>query len=160
MTPRQSAPSVSVDFLSPAMVDLEAPSLDSASSHRKRVLVDEDDISEVEVTQVSNVDRVAKELKTVRPFVRVVKSKPVSLVHELLSKIVSNQDTYQNRLSPFDKAVSILKDKHSELLDMQKEMDFIGLLADNSSYVNQFLSFTDAQQTLFIKSKLDALEGK
>ena len=95
-----------------------------------------------------------------RPFVRVVKSKPVSLVHELLSKIVSNQDTYQNRLSPFDKAVSILKDKHSELLDMQKEMDFIGLLADNSSYVNQFLSFTDAQQTLFIKSKLDALEGK
>lgn len=73
MTPRQSAPSVSVDFLSPAVVDLEAPSLDSASSHRKRVLVDEDDISEVEVTQVSNVDRVAKELKTVRPFVRVVK---------------------------------------------------------------------------------------
>lgn len=139
----------------------------SYSSALKRRATSEDDDVEVEdslaeetipedIRRVVDVE-VKLNMKSVRPFVRVVKKqKAGSEVTQLLSQIVHNQENFQNKLSPYDEAIKIFKATFAANLDMYEEMDFIAMLAENPSFVNQFLTFTDAQRAIFIQRKLQA----
>ena len=86
------------------------------------------------------------EVRVVRPFVRALKVKPISDVSALLSQIITNQEKQNSKASPYEDAICIFnKDFATELDDIQV-MYFIGLLSDNSSLVNQFLTFNSTQR--------------
>jgi hypothetical protein len=94
------------------------------------------------------------EAKVVRPFVRALKMKPINDVNALLSQIISNQEKHNSKASPYEEAICIFnKDFATELDDIQV-MHFIGLLSDNPSFVNQFLTFNSVQRGMFVKNKL------
>ena len=121
-------------------------------------LAEEDQVAQVaqEIQKVVDLE-VKPVTKPVRPFSRVAKKqKVVSEVNLLLSQIVHNQENFQNKLSPYEQAIKILKATFSAELSVYEEMDFIGLLAENPPFVDQFLTFTDAQRTIFIQRKLAA----
>lgn len=60
-------------------------------------------------------------------------------------------------MSSFDEEIKIFKATFAADLDLYEELNFFGMLAEHSSLVNQFLTFTDAQRTIFIKRKLQAI---
>ena len=94
------------------------------------------------------------EVRVVRPFVRTLKVKAGSDVNALLSQIIQNQEKHNSRLSPYEDAISIFNKDFATTLDDIQVMHFIGLLSDNPSYVNQFLTFNSVQRGMFLTSKL------
>ena len=94
------------------------------------------------------------EVRVIRPFVRALKVKPISDVSALLSQIITNQEKQNSKASPYEDAICIFnKDFATELDDIQV-MYFIGLLSDNPSFVNQFLTFSSVQRGIFVENKL------
>lgn len=53
-----------------------------------------------------------------------------------------------------ENAISIFNKDFATTLDDIQVMHFIGLLSDNPSYVNQFLTFNSVQRGMFLTSKL------
>ena len=94
------------------------------------------------------------EARAVRPFMRALKVKPISDVNALLFQIIANKEKHNSKASPYEEAICIFNKDFATELDDNQVMYFIGLLSDNSSFVNQFLTFNSVQQGMFVKSKL------
>ena len=118
----------------------------------------EDD--DVTVVDIENTPPKQANIKTekaaieVRPFKRVMKPSKKDNITSLLTKITENQELLRNRLSPYDKAIAIFKERFCAGLDAPKRMKFIALLADNSSCVNQFLAYDDIERRIFIDKRI------
>ena len=94
------------------------------------------------------------EVRVIRPFVRALKVKPISDVSALLSQIITNQEKQNSKASPYEDAICIFNKDFATELDDTQVMYFIGLLSDNPSFVNQFLTFSSVQRGMFVKNKL------
>lgn len=93
----------------------------------------------------------------VRPFSKKLKAKPVDVVPDLIRQVIESQEGFNNRMSPYDKAIKIFEERFRFGLTDVESMGFITLFADSSSAVQQFLSFNEHQRDIFVqknKSKM------
>ena len=82
-----------------------------------------------------------------------LKTKQEGGVTQLVREIIAAQERFLSRISPYDKAIQIFKERFMFGLSTVEEARMITHFAESDSLVRQFLSFNEEQRDIFVQEK-------
>jgi hypothetical protein len=89
--------------------------------------------------------------RATRPYAKKLKTRHDVGVSELIREIISAQERFHTRMTPYDKAIQIFQERFMFGLTSIQESRIITLFAESDAMVRQFMSFNDEQRDVFVK---------
>ena len=86
-----------------------------------------------------------------RPYSKKLKTRHEVGVPELIREIIAAQERFHTRMTPYDKALEIFRERFLFGLTSYQESRIITTFAESDSMVRQFLSFNEGQRDVFVQ---------
>jgi hypothetical protein len=89
--------------------------------------------------------------RTTRPYVKRLKTRHDDSIPELIREILSAQERFHTRMTPYDKAIQIFQERFMFGFTSIQQSRIITLFAESDSLVRQYMSFNEEQRDVLCR---------